>query len=282
VGKLSLWYSGKPDYLCYFALPICIFALIMSDSASLNTVHHPKISIIIVTLNVAGDLQNCLDSVYRQQYPAIEIVIMDGGSTDGTVDILKANDAKIACWKSEKDGGIYEAMNKALDFITGDWVYFLGADDVLFDDFSTLGYQLKNNSLIYYGSVLMDGKKFRGETTAYQHSKSAICHQAIIYPKRVFEKYRFNTKYRISADHELNMRAWKDEDFTFFYVDLVIAKFNHTGVSSLSIDEDLERDKSMVILKNHGFLNWARYKFRMLKGMLFPKKRKSMPQVKRS
>jgi glycosyltransferase involved in cell wall biosynthesis len=205
---------------------------------------------------------------------------MDGGSADGTVDILKANNTKIACWKSEKDGGIYEAMNKALDFITGDWVYFIGADDVLLDDFSNLAYLLKDPSLIYYANVLMDGKKFRGKTTAYQHSKSAICHQAIIYPKQVFDKYRFNTKYRISADHELNMRAWKDNDFTFYYVDLVICNFNHTGVSSLNIDKDLERDKSKVILKNHGFINWARYAFRQLKGTLSPKKRKSMPWIK--
>jgi len=235
---------------------------------------HQKISIIIVTLNVDGVLQNCLDSIYRQSYPAIEIVIMDGKSSDGTIEILKANDAKIACWRSEKDGGIYEAMNKALDYITGDWVYFLGADDVLFDDFSTLAYQLNDPSLIYYGNVLMDGKKFRGKTTAYQHSKSAICHQAIIYPRQVFDKYRFNTKYRISADHELNMRAWKDKDFTFHYEDLVIANFNHTGVSSLNIDKDLENDKAKVILKNHGFVNWARYSFRQLKGKLFPKKNK--------
>lgn len=243
----------------------------MSDQSVAGSGVYPKVSIIIVTRNVEDILQNCLDSIYRQQYPAIEIVIMDGASTDGTVDILKANDDKIACWRSEKDGGIYEAMNKALDYITGDWVYFLGADDTVFDDFSTLAFQLKDPSLIYYGSVLMDGKKFRGKTTAYQHSKSAICHQAIIYPKQVFDKYRFNTKYRISADHELNMRAWKDKDFTFHFVDLVIANFNHTGVSSLNIDQDLERDKPKVILKNHGFFNWARYSFRLLKAKLFPK-----------
>jgi glycosyltransferase involved in cell wall biosynthesis len=252
----------------------------MTDSFPAVTKNYPKISIVIVTLNVEKILQDCLNSIYNQAYPSLEIVVMDGGSTDNTVDILKANDAKIACWKSEKDDGIYEAMNKALDLITGDYVYFLGADDMLFNDFSKLAYQLKDPSLIYYANVLMDGKKFRGKTTAYQHSKSAICHQAIIYPKRVFDKYRFNTKYRISADHELNMRVWKDKDFTFYYVDLIICNFNHTGVSSLNIDKDLERDKSRVILRNHGFINWVRYAFRQLKGRLFPKKRRSMPQVK--
>jgi glycosyltransferase involved in cell wall biosynthesis len=250
----------------------------MNDHSSANI--HPKVSVIIVTLNVDNVLQNCLDSIYRQQYPNIEIIIIDGKSSDRTVDIIKANSDKIAYWQSEKDSGVYYAMNIALDHITGDWIYFLGADDMVFDDFSTLAYQLSNHSLIYYGNVLMDGQKFRGRVSAYQHSKSAICHQAMIYPKEVFGKYRFNTKYRISADHELNMRAWKDKNFTFYYVDLIIANFNHTGLSSNNIDRDLEIDKAKVIFKNHGFLNWARYMFRLLKGRLSEKKRRSMPQVK--
>jgi len=252
----------------------------MSDYSSANIPGDPKVSIIIVTLNVEDILQNCLDSIYRQQYPNIEIVIIDGKSSDRTVEIIQANSSKIAYWHSEKDAGIYYAMNTGLDKITGDWVYFLGADDVLFDDFSKLAYQLNDHSLIYYGNVLLDGQKFRGKISAYQHSKSAICHQAIIYPEEVFDKYRFNTKYRISADHELNMRAWSDKNFTFYYVDLTIANFNHTGVSSANIDRDLELDKAKVIFKNHGFINWARYMFRQLKGRLSEKKRKSMPQVK--
>lgn len=205
---------------------------------------------------------------------------MDGGSTDNTVGILKANHNKITFWKSESDGGVYEAMNNALDHITGTWVYFLGADDTLFDDFSNMAYRLEDQSLIYYGNVLLNGKKFRGKVSAYQHSKSAICHQAIIYPREVFKRYRFNTKYRISADHELNMRAWKDKDFTFHYIDLTIANYNHTGMSSMNIDRDLEKDKPRVILKNHGIINWLRYEIRLLKGKIFPKKRRSMPQVK--
>lgn len=251
----------------------------MTGSSASDPGSMPKISVVIVTLNAKNTLQNCLGSIYRQRYPSIEIVLMDGGSTDGTVDLLKLNDDKIACWKSEKDGGVYEAMNKALGYITGEWVYFLGADDELFDEFSELAFQLKDPSLIYYGNVLLDGKKFRGKVSAYQHSKSAICHQAMIYPRKVFNKYRFNTKYRISADHELNMRVWKDKDFTFHYIDLTIANYNHTGMSSLNVDKDLEKDKPRVILKNHGVINWLRYQIRLLKGRIFPKKRKSMPQV---
>lgn len=228
----------------------------MTDNKAL-----PKISVIIVTLNVADTLQACLDSIYAQQYPNIEIVVMDAVSTDGTVDILKANDSKIALWRSEKDGGIYDAMNKALDYITGEWVYFLGADDVLFADYSNLAYQLADANTIYYANVLLRDKKYRGQVTAYQHAKGTICHQAMIYPRHVFNKYRFNTKYRLSADHELNMRCWKDKNLNFYYVDLTIANFNHTGASSKP-DKVFIADQPALIRKNHGFMLWLRFVIR--------------------
>jgi glycosyltransferase involved in cell wall biosynthesis len=226
-----------------------------------------KLSIILVTLNVAHCLQAALDSIYAQAYPNLEIVIMDGLSTDGTVDILRANNDKIALWRSEKDGGIYEAMNKALNYITGEWVYFLGADDVLFDDFSKLAYELKDASLIYYANVLLRNIKYRGPVTAYMHAKGTICHQAMIYPRWVFDKYRFNTKYRLSADHELNMRCWKDPGLHFEYFDLIIANFNHTGASS-AVDEVFNIDKPTLIRENHGYKVWLRFMFRRIKGKL--------------
>ncbi|MDB5089550.1 MAG: hypothetical protein JWR09_3544 [Mucilaginibacter sp.] len=241
----------------------------MDDKLVINKLPFSKISIIIVTLNVETTLQNCLDSIYKQVYPSLEIIVMDGGSTDGTVNLLKANDAQISLWKSEKDNGIYDAMNKALDYVTGDWVYFLGADDVLFDDFSALAYQLKDHSVIYYGNVLMKGKKNKGEVKPYQHAKDNICHQAIIYPKEVFEKHKFNTIYKISADHVLNMQCWRH--FKFQYIDLIVADFNDTGVSSLNLDEKFEKDRARLILKYHGFMVYLRFAFRLLKMNLFPK-----------
>lgn len=227
-----------------------------------------KISIIIVTYNAVADLQNCLDSIYRQKYPAIEIVVMDGQSTDGTVDILKANTNKIALWKSEKDDGIYDAMNKALAYVTGEWVYFLGADDVLLGEFSDMAYGLKDNTAIYYGSVDKDGVKYLGYMNAYQQAKTNINHQAMVYPAAVFKKYKFDTRYRISADHVLNMRCWKDKDFHFEFVDLTIAKFNHTGISSVKKDALFEKHKARLIRENYGVKLWLRFLFKKAKASL--------------
>jgi glycosyltransferase involved in cell wall biosynthesis len=225
----------------------------------------PGISIIIVTYNAAAYLQNCLNSIYKQKYPAIKIVVLDGQSTDGTIDILKANTDKIAFWKTEKDDGIYDAMNKALAHISGEWVYFLGADDELLDEFSDMAYCLKDNSAIYYGSVYKDGKKYLGEVNAYRHAKTTICHQAIIYPAAIFKKYKFDTQFPISADHVFNMWCWKDKDFHFQFVDHIIAVFDHNGISSVKKDLVFEKQKANLIRKNYGTGIWLRFLFKELK-----------------
>jgi glycosyltransferase involved in cell wall biosynthesis len=247
----------------------------MSLNTNTDRIDLPKVSIIIVTFNAVTLLQECLDSIYRQTYPFLEIIIIDGGSKDGTVDILKANSEKIYFWKSEPDKGIYDAMNKALEYINGEWVYFLGADDELFDDFSDLLFKLEDRSAIYYGRVLINEKKTPGPVNAYKHAKDTICHQAIVYPAEVFKKYKYNTKYPINADHLLNMQCWKDKNFHFEFVDLTIANFNHMGISSLKYDTAFLRDKSSLIFKNHGPVIWLRYVFRKLKTMLNPDKYKS-------
>jgi len=202
---------------------------------------------------------------------------MDGASTDGTVSILEANSGKIAFWKSEPDEGIYYAMNHALEYFTGDWVYFLGADDVLYDDFSALALQLKDHACIYYANVMFGGEKYRGEVTEYKHAKDTVCHQAIIYPKQVFveRKMRFNTKYKISADHELNMRCWRK--FRFRYIDLTIAFFNDMGVSSTKTDHAFKGDKLKLIFKYHGLATALRYAVRLFKKKLNPGAYKPAP-----
>jgi glycosyltransferase involved in cell wall biosynthesis len=230
----------------------------------------PKVSIIIVTYNAAAYLQKCLESVYRQTYPFLHIIVIDGASTDGTVDILKKNAGSIDYWQSGPDEGIYYAMNKGLQYISGKWVYFLGADDELYDDFSAMLYQLEDNKAIYYGRVTINGQKTPGPVSAYKHAKDTICHQAIIYPAAVFKKYRYNTKYPITADHLLNAQCWKDKDLYFRFIDLTIAKFNHTGASSTKIDTLFKKDQPKIILKNYGPVVWARYMFRLFKMRVTP------------
>ena len=91
----------------------------------------PLITIIIATYNELFNIQKTLDSIYHQKYVNIEIIVIDGDSDDGTVDILNENSARISYWISEVDIGIYDAWNKALKQSSGDWIMFLGAGDCL-------------------------------------------------------------------------------------------------------------------------------------------------------
>ena len=218
-----------------------------------------RVSVIIATYNAAATLQACLDSVTRQAYPHIEIIIIDGKSTDSTVAIIQQNSSKIAYWESEKDTGVYVALNKALRHISGNWIYFLGADDELLPGFSDMATQLTDISAIYYANVFAEGAKRLGELTRYRFAKYGPYHQAMIYPKAVFEKYRFNTQYKISSDFALTLELCGDKAFHFIYKDYVIANFNHTGLSGEKIDALFQKDKAGLIFKNFGIKIWLRY-----------------------
>ena len=90
-----------------------------------------KISIVTVSFNAVKTIEQTILSVINQTYENIEYIIIDGGSTDGTIDIIKKYEDQISYWVSEKDKGIYDAMNKGIDIATGDYVYFIQSADVL-------------------------------------------------------------------------------------------------------------------------------------------------------
>lgn len=229
---------------------------------------YPKVSIVIPTFNVEGTLQTCLDSIYVQEYPNLEIIVIDGASSDSTVSILKSNSNNIDFWISEKDKGIYDAMNKGVNHATGDWLYFMGADDELYPEFSDLARELKDAGSIYYGSVFCRGRKCEGYIKRYYQAKQGMYHQSMIYPVNVFKYHKYNLRYRISADYVLNMELAGDKRFKFAFRDYIVAKFNHTGLSGNSGDEELAKDKSALILKNFGYFLWLRFVFRQFKGKL--------------
>jgi glycosyltransferase involved in cell wall biosynthesis len=230
----------------------------------------PHISIIIVTYNAANTLQKCLDSIYNQRYPELEIIIIDGKSTDGTVDIIKANSNKINYWKSEPDAGIYDAMNKATKHVTGEWVYFMGADDELLPGFSDIVPELKDPTAIYYGNVIAEGRKRVGKLTRYRFAKFGPYHQSIIYTKTVFDNYTYDTQYKISADFALTLQLCGDKRYHFVYKDYVLAKFNHNGISGKNIDKAFVKDKPALIFNYFGLKTWFRYQIHKYKNMHNP------------
>ncbi len=205
----------------------------------------PRISVVTVVRNGERMLGACLDSVAAQRYAALEHVVVDGASNDGTVDLLRRrSDARLR-WVSERDGGIYDAMNRGTRLATGDYLLFLGADDILLADLVGVAGRLKDPRTVYYGDAYWPGthRLYAGRFGAAKLARRNICQQAIFYPRAVFDRHAFDVRYRLQADWELNMRCFSDPAFRFEYMPVLVARYNdRDGVSTVERDRAMEAD----------------------------------------
>ncbi|MEJ6981168.1 glycosyltransferase [Pedobacter sp. P351] len=220
----------------------------------------PAVSIITVIKNAGGYLEKFLKDIDSFLSDEVELVIVDGGSTDQTCELLQADQKIIDYWISEPDKGIYDAMNKATQLSRGQWLLFLGVDDNLLEDFSIMKSNLQMHDTIYYGNVIHNGKKIISKATSIALSKFNICHQSIFYPKRVFEKYSYKLKYPVCSDYYLNIQCKGDPDFKFHYYDLDIADHADGGFSSQVGDKAFIEDKESLIRDNLGFYTLMKYR----------------------
>ena len=198
----------------------------------------PKISVITVVFNAAKTLEATIDSVFAQTNKNRELIIIDGGSTDGSLEILKNKRAENLFWTSEPDEGIYDAMNKGIKKATGEWIIFLGADDKFYDQkvlenvFSKSNYEDVD---FIYGNVKSEAYKglYDGEFNYEKLLKKNISHQSIFYRKNIFDKIgSYNLKYKTHADWDFNLRCFENNELQVKYVDTIIAEFGKGGLSS--------------------------------------------------
>jgi glycosyltransferase involved in cell wall biosynthesis len=215
----------------------------------------PLISIITVSFNSVNSIEDTIKSIFNQTFNNYEYIIIDGGSTDGTHQIINKYSDRLGYSISEPDQGIYDAMNKGLAKVNGKYVYFIGADDLLWDKnvLENVAYHLTDESCIYYGEVVFKTRdiKYDGKFSALKLVTRNISHQSIFYPAKVFKEFIFDTRYKVFADYELNLKLFNHSKFKFKYIPITIALFNDTGVSGLNtLDLDFERDRLEIIKKN--------------------------------
>lgn len=216
-------------------------------------------SLIIPTYNAEKTIQKALKSILSQTYQNFEVWVIDGESKDKTLNIVKefsAKDTRVH-WLSEKDQGVYDAMNKGIHHSKGEWLYFLGADDVFYDD-SVLEQLNKYISeypalKILYGDVYSSRFKgtYDGDFTSEKILNYNICHQAIFFKREVFDLVgRFNVQYRIYADWAHNWSWFFNKEIRHQYISLTIANYADGGLSSSGMkDEQFNQDKEELKLR---------------------------------
>lgn len=206
-----------------------------------------KVSIITVCFNSAETIEDTIRSVLGQDYKDIEYIVVDGGSTDGTLDILTKYQSRISTCISEPDKGVYDAMNKGIKLSTGDIVATLNADDVYADE-TIVGRMvefMQSNGLdAGYGDIVYIDQNNNNHVTRFWktgvYKRGAFSHGWVIpHPtffcrKQVFEKYGyFNEKFQVAADFELLLRFIEKHRIKVGYLPKVIVKMRTAGKANV-------------------------------------------------
>ena len=200
-----------------------------------------KISVVTVCYNAVATIEKTMLSVLNQTYPDVEYIIIDGGSTDGTVDIIKKYADRLSYWVSEPDKGIYDAMNKGVSIASGDWVNFMNAGDIFYcnETISTLFVEsINENIACIFGNTIFrhTEKEILVEyKSSSMHNVMPSCHQSIFCRRQVLLDFPFNLKYKIAADYDFFNRI-KKAGWKYKFVNCIVAVYDATdGISSKSI-----------------------------------------------
>jgi glycosyltransferase involved in cell wall biosynthesis len=226
----------------------------------------PLITVITVVFNGAKTLEQTILSVVNQTYKNVEFIIIDGGSTDGTLDIIRKYEYAIDYWVSEPDKGIYDAWNKGLAKASGEWIAFLGSDDIYLegaiDAYANLIIGFRDRPVDYISSrinLIKDNKVLRtiGQQWNWKSFKKNmnVAHVGSLHRHTLFEKYGlFDVTYKICGDYELLLRPRENLQAEFINITTVDMRLGGVSNSNSSVFYEVARIKI-----SHGLLTkfWA-------------------------
>lgn len=203
-----------------------------------------KVSVITVSFNAVSSIQRTIDSVASQSYENIEYIVIDGGSKDGTLDIIKNNLDNISSWVSEPDKGIYDAMNKGISKATGDWLVFMNCGDTFYniDVISEVMNLVPDSSVIYGDTDVVEnfGDYILRPWPLDSLSRyiAPFFHQSSFIRADVMKQYFFDTRYKYCADFNLFFQLWK-KGAKFQYIPQTFSKYD-VCIGSASYDNALD------------------------------------------
>lgn len=212
----------------------------------------PLVSIITVCLNADLYLEATMKSVFSQTYPAVEYIIIDGDSKDQTRSIIEKYQHQLATWVSEKDNGIYEAMNKGIKMSSGDSILMLNAGDLLEPDaiqkmVEMADYEIKDKFIccdwiVFYNS---SHRKIYHHASFDFNKKNGICHQGALIGINIYRSFGdYDTTFRFVSDFDFYIRVWKAAPSAFLRVPIYLAHFMYEGITTKTIRQsNIERWK---------------------------------------
>jgi len=212
-----------------------------------NSAEQPLVTVVTAIYNGQPYVAGCLESVLRQEYPNIEHIVLDGGSSDGTIDVLRQYDDRLALWRSEPDRGIYDAWNKALREARGKWVCFLGVDDEFLPGAVSayMALAAKNSQAEYLSSkvrvVHASGyERTIGHPWTWKKFSKSMCtaHVGSMHRRSLFDRLgTYNISYPIVADYELLLRARRELNTAYMPVTTVMMRAGGVSSTRRSLEE---------------------------------------------
>ncbi len=217
----------------------------------------PKVSIITVCFNSEQTIEDTIQSVIHQDYSKIEYIILDGKSTDKTIDKVKSYGDKIDVFKSESDKGMYDALNKAIDLCTGEIIAILNSDDVYADEkviSDVVNVMVRDKTDAVYADLVYVDKNNLDKVTRIwksgKYSRNSFLygwmppHPTFFVKKEVYEKHgKFNIELVSAADYELMLRLLHKYDVNTSYLPRVIVKMREGGLSNQSLYNRIRANK---------------------------------------
>jgi len=204
----------------------------------MNTSSKTLVSVVTVVYNDCRHIEETIKSVLGQTYGNVEYIVIDGASTDGTVEIIKKYEPELSYFLSEKDGGVYYAMNKSITHIHGEWVVFMNSGDT-FNNSEVLerifrNYEDKGEVIICGDTLKVDGNEMRLSKASWEGKQKYMPsqHQSILVRAEAFKNHPYDTRYRIIADYALFYDLLRHNPQKYYYYEGIIANYDVTGLSA--------------------------------------------------
>jgi glycosyltransferase involved in cell wall biosynthesis len=221
----------------------------------------PLITVVTVVRNGEKTLQETILSVVNQTYKNVEYIIVDGASTDGTLEVIKKYEDRIDYWISEPDKGIYDAMNKGIDLAAGDYIALLNSDDWYEQNACEIvaGKIKEEKYDVYYGMARIVDNKNNKTMFVYGHEIYAINHNMISHPtcfisKEIYSKFKYDLNYKSASDYDFIIKIYKSSA-SFCFVEKTMVNFRTGGISQ-SYKNNFE---TIEIKKKYGFISLRNY-----------------------